>query len=96
MLLSLAQDLPAVWNAPSTDMRLKQRIVRILIREIVVDVDEEKHEVVMLSTGPEVVTRSCGSRRTLAAGTAGARAWKRWKWCGGWPANSATSRLLPR
>src|SRR3989454_3071739 len=48
VLLSLAQDLPAVWNAPSTDMRLKQRIVRILIREIVVDVDEEKHEVVML------------------------------------------------
>jgi len=48
VLLSLAQDLPAVWNAPSTDMRLKQRIVHILIREIVVDIDEEKHEVVML------------------------------------------------
>ena len=48
VLLSLAQDLPAVWNAPSTDMRLKQRIVHILIREIVVDMDEEKHEVVML------------------------------------------------
>ncbi len=41
VLLSLAQDLPAVWNAPSTDMRLKQRIVWILIREIVVDIDEE-------------------------------------------------------
>jgi DNA invertase Pin-like site-specific DNA recombinase len=48
VLLSLAQDLPTVWNAPSTDMRLKQRIVRILIREIVVDIDEEKHEIVML------------------------------------------------
>jgi Recombinase/Recombinase zinc beta ribbon domain len=48
VLLSLAQDLPAVWNAPSTDMRLKQRIVRILIREIVADVDEEKNEIVML------------------------------------------------
>jgi excisionase family DNA binding protein len=48
VLLSLAQDLPAVWNAPSTDMRLKQRIVRILIREIVADIDEEKHEIVML------------------------------------------------
>jgi excisionase family DNA binding protein len=48
VLLSLAQDLPAVWNAPSTDMRLKQRIVRILIREIVVDIDEERHEIVML------------------------------------------------
>jgi excisionase family DNA binding protein len=48
VLLSLAQDLPAVWNAPSTEMRLKQRIVHILIREIVVDVDEEKREIVML------------------------------------------------
>jgi DNA invertase Pin-like site-specific DNA recombinase len=28
VLLSLAQDLPAIWNSPSTDMRLKQRIVR--------------------------------------------------------------------
>jgi excisionase family DNA binding protein len=48
VLLSLAQDLPAVWNAPSTDMRLKQRIVRILIREIVADIDEEKQEIVLL------------------------------------------------
>ena len=48
VLLSLAQDLPAVWNAPSTDMRLKQRIVRILIREIVADIDEEKREIVLV------------------------------------------------
>jgi hypothetical protein len=48
VLLSLAQDLPAVWNAPSTDMRLKQRIIRILIEEIVVDVDEKSNEVVLL------------------------------------------------
>ena len=26
LLLSLAQDLPAVWNSPAADMRLKQRI----------------------------------------------------------------------
>jgi hypothetical protein len=48
VLLSLAQDLPAVWNAPSCDMRLKQRIVRILVHEIVADVDENNHEVVLL------------------------------------------------
>ncbi len=47
VLLSLAQDLPAVWNA-TTDMRLKQRIVRILVQEIVADVDEEKREIVLL------------------------------------------------
>lgn len=48
LLLSLAQDLPAVWNSPAADMRLKQRIVQILIREIVVEVDQEKREVIML------------------------------------------------
>jgi hypothetical protein len=48
VLLSLAQDLPAIWNSPSTDMRLKQRIVRILIREIIADVDEKSREVVLV------------------------------------------------
>jgi predicted phage tail protein len=48
VLLSLAQDLPAIWNSASTDMRLKQRLVRILIDEIVVDVDEKSSEVVLV------------------------------------------------
>lgn len=48
ILLSLVQDLPAVWHAPSSDMRLKQRIVRILIREIVADVDENSNEIVLV------------------------------------------------
>jgi DNA invertase Pin-like site-specific DNA recombinase len=48
ILLSLAQDLPAVWNAPSTDRRLKQRIIRILVHEIVADVDEQNNEIVLL------------------------------------------------
>jgi DNA invertase Pin-like site-specific DNA recombinase len=48
ILLSLAQDLPSLWNAPSTDMRLKQRIVRIVIQEIVADVDNNSKEIVLL------------------------------------------------
>jgi hypothetical protein len=48
LLLSLAQDLPAIWSAPSTDVRLKQRIVRILIEEVVADVDEAKREISLL------------------------------------------------
>lgn len=48
ILLSLAQDLPAVWNSPGTDAGLKQRIVRVLVEEVVADVDEEKQEVVLL------------------------------------------------
>jgi hypothetical protein len=47
-LCSLAQDLPAVWNSPATDMRLKQRIVRILIEEIIADVDDSTSEIVLL------------------------------------------------
>ena len=48
VLLSLAQDLPSVWNAPSTDMRVKQKIVRILIQEILADVDDNSKEIVLL------------------------------------------------
>jgi hypothetical protein len=46
--LRLAADLPTIWNAPTTDMRLKQRIVHILIEEIVADVDEAKSELVLI------------------------------------------------
>lgn len=47
-LISMAQDLPAIWNAPSTDMALKQRIMRILIREIVAEVDEQRCETILV------------------------------------------------
>jgi DNA invertase Pin-like site-specific DNA recombinase len=46
-LLALAEDLPGVWNAPETDMRLKQRIVRILIQEIVADLDAKANQLVL-------------------------------------------------
>ena len=46
-LLALAQDLPAAWNAPSIDERLRQRLVRLLIQEIVADVDEGSSEIVL-------------------------------------------------
>jgi hypothetical protein len=45
-LLRLAEDLPRVWNS-SSDMALKQRIVRILIQEVIVDVDEATNENVL-------------------------------------------------
>ncbi len=44
----MAQDLPQVWNAVETDARAKQRIVRLLIEEIVVDLDDQAHEAVLL------------------------------------------------
>ena len=47
-LHALSSDLDAVWEAASTDMRTKQRLVRALIEEIVVDVDDAKRDVVLL------------------------------------------------
>ena len=47
-LLQLAHDLPAVWNAPSTDTRTKQRLIHILVQEIVCDLDEVTNEAVLL------------------------------------------------
>ena len=43
-LMVLARDLPATWNAPGTDARTKQRITRILIREVVLDRDDTTNE----------------------------------------------------
>jgi DNA invertase Pin-like site-specific DNA recombinase len=46
-LLALAHDLPAAWNAPTTDARTKQRLVRVLIREAIIDLDDATHEAVV-------------------------------------------------
>lgn len=43
-LMALARDLPATWNSPGTDMRTKQRITHILIREVILDLDETTNE----------------------------------------------------
>jgi hypothetical protein len=48
VLLSLAQDLPAVWHAPTTAMRVKQRIVRVVIQEIVADVDDSARTIMLV------------------------------------------------
>ena len=47
-LLQLARDLPAVWNAPKADMMLKQRLVRLLIYEVLCDIDVERKEAVLV------------------------------------------------
>jgi DNA invertase Pin-like site-specific DNA recombinase len=44
----LADELEAVWNAPQSDTRLKKRIVRALIHEVIVDVDGKTNEVILV------------------------------------------------
>ena len=46
-LMDLAQDLPAVWNAPTTSAGTKQRLVRTLIEEVVIDLDDDANEAVL-------------------------------------------------
>ena len=46
--LALAADLKSVWTAPSTDARLKKRIVRTVIHEVIADVDQEAAEIVLV------------------------------------------------
>ena len=43
----MARDFQAVWSAPTTDARLKKRIVRTLIHEAVADIDDGAAEIVL-------------------------------------------------
>ena len=71
-------------------MRLKQRIVRILVHEIVADVDEECSEIVLLNwTGgrhSELRVKKNATEHRHA------QVRKRSPCLGDWPATSATSR----
>jgi DNA invertase Pin-like site-specific DNA recombinase len=44
----LADDLLATWKAPRTTMRTRQRLVRALITEIIVDIDKAAGEIVLV------------------------------------------------
>jgi DNA invertase Pin-like site-specific DNA recombinase len=44
----LAEDLEAVWQGPDADVRLKKRLLRTVIHEVVVDVDADVGEVILL------------------------------------------------
>lgn len=45
--VGLGDELEAVWNDPQSNERLKKRIVRVLMKEVLVDIDEQQSEVVI-------------------------------------------------
>ena len=45
---TLAENLEVIWTAPTTDARLKKRIVRTVIQEAVADLDDETAEIVLV------------------------------------------------
>ena len=47
-LESLATDLRSVWEAPSSEMRVKQRIARVLIHEIIANTEDHTREIVLV------------------------------------------------
>jgi DNA invertase Pin-like site-specific DNA recombinase len=47
-LLRLAEDMPAVWESPFSDATLKQRIIRILVNEVVANIDDQSQEIVLI------------------------------------------------
>jgi hypothetical protein len=66
----LANNIAAVWDDPRTDVRLKKRMLRTLIEEIIADVDAQASEVVLLvhwkggmHTELRVPRRRAGQRR---------------------------------
>jgi DNA invertase Pin-like site-specific DNA recombinase len=48
LLLHLARDLSVAWNAPSADTGTKQRLIHILVQEVVCDLDDAANEAVLL------------------------------------------------
>ena len=66
-LVGLAKDLKEIWDDPQTDVRLKKRIVRTLLQEVLVDVCPEAGEIRLvlhwqggLHTELVVSRRRCG------------------------------------
>ena len=45
---TLADDLKAIWRDPSTDIRLKKRIARELIHEVIADLDAQGGEIILV------------------------------------------------
>src|SRR5215813_13048148 len=44
----LAADLKSIWTDPTTDARLKKRIVRTVIHDVIADIDTDAAEIVLL------------------------------------------------
>jgi DNA invertase Pin-like site-specific DNA recombinase len=64
-LAHLGDDLRRVWNHPRATGNLKKQLVRALIEEIVVDIDEERDEVLLLlhwSGGHHTILREARRR----------------------------------
>jgi excisionase family DNA binding protein len=44
----LAEDLDAAWSSPAVTMRTRQQLVRSLVHDITVDIDDAGHEIILI------------------------------------------------
>ena len=51
----LAADLKSIWTDPTTDARLKKRIVRTVIHEVIADIDTDAAEIRLLQVAPKTL-----------------------------------------
>jgi len=47
-IAALGDNLESIWSAPTTDAKLKKRIVRTLIHEVVADIDDNTSQIILL------------------------------------------------
>ena len=47
-MIRFAEDFERVWDHPTTDIKLKKRIIRTLVEEIIVDIDEQVAQLVVV------------------------------------------------
>lgn len=86
-LMRLSDDLPKLWNMPSTTNQMRKRIIRTVIKEIVCDIDEEKNLVVLdvhweggVHTNLQVNKNKTGERSNCTDKSM-------WSWCLNLPGN---------
>lgn len=47
-MIDLARDLEHVWNSPNVEQRTRKRLLRSLLNEIVIDLDDDNHLILIL------------------------------------------------
>jgi len=65
-IVRLAQDVPAVWQAPETTAQDRQEIVRVLVERVTVNVHEDSEQVDVTLQWAEGVTSAHRLRRPVA------------------------------
>jgi hypothetical protein len=88
---NLAENLAEAWNAPGVTMRARQQLLRALIVDIIVDVDEEARDVVLTIHWRGGQHSELRVRKPRTENMAARRPKMRWRSCAAWPVAGQTS-----